>query len=590
MTIKNQQTNEYNILSRIISLCNEVKVDIKFLSSIISSQSHGSTEGYMKEFADRVEPWILESVKVIKEATETFREEGNLKLPEPFTWAGSVSLFPIHNGPGTVIVQMILWSCFNQACHDSIMKCLNDALQGNNTLPQDTSSCSNGMLWIWLQSYAFCVKTSVHYSCKYMLTKANEDPVDGTLVNPLLSNSIFLEACFVTGTISRSAQFFTFIGTNPKPPSYYSAHKPFEATKKFLCYLKTRPKVSFKNPPTAMIGEGKFTNETHLTCDILTMMLKNKEFRNHFNIMKEIKIQPSVTPQKNMVITKKTSTVKNKEDLTLQPVHATPLTLQLATANKDGKRKKPLVVGEATLVIIRPKLLILSKLLKIDFTKGNIKIEAEVKKITKKSNKKSHVKFTGVLDDLKVAVLSRCVSKLLQIKSPPLLLGENVLLKIVSDALIRTGKHVNMKLDHDLLPLLIEHLSETLFQDVTVLTGISLKGYLIPTKEEHFWQTHFGDECDNINASLSQNGKQSSRAMKRNPCNGDIINNPRESKLTKRMKQDSVLPNAVEEEDSSLSKKVSIKKKKHAGLRKRRTLVWKNPLLKKRKTPLKAES
>ena len=98
------------------------------------------------------------------------------------------------------------------------------------------------------------------------------------------------------------------------------------------------------------------------------------------------------------------------------------------------------------------------------------------------------MKFTDVLDDLKVAVLSRCVSKLLQIKSPPLLLGENVLLKIVSDALIRTEEHVNMKLDHDLLPLLIEHLSETLFQDVTVLTGISLKGYLIPTKEEHFWQ------------------------------------------------------------------------------------------------------
>jgi hypothetical protein len=74
--------------------------------------------------------------------------------------------------------------------------------------------------------------------------------------------------------------------------------------------------------------------------------------------------------------------------------------------------------------------------------------------------------------------------------------------------------------------------------------------------------------------------------VKRNPCNGDIINNPTETKLTKKMKQESVLPNAVEEEESSLKKKGVLQKNKG----KRRTLVWKNPLLKKRKTPLKGES
>ena len=557
-----------------MSLCNEVKVDIKFLSSIISSQCHGSTERYMKEFADGVERWILESVEVIKQATETFRKEANLKLPQPFTWAGSVSLFPIHNGPGTVIVQLILWSCFNQACHDSIMKCLNDAKEGNKTLPQDTSSCSNGMLWTWLQSYAFCVKTSVHYSCKYMLTKANEDPVDRTLVNPPLWNSIFLETCFVTGTISKTAEFFTFIGTNPKPfdyhrSSYYSA-QPREATKNFLCYLRTWPKVSFKNTPTAMIGEGKFTNETHNTSDILTMMLGIEEFRNHLKITKETKIQPSVTPPKNTVITKKNSTVKKKEDLTLQPVQATPLTLQFEKANKDGKRKKP-VVGKS---LMRPKLLTLSKLLEIDFTLSEIKIEAAVKKITKKINEKSRVKLTEPLDHLKVAVLSSCVSTLLKIKTLPLLLGEHVLLKIVNDALIGCKEeNVNMKLDHELLPLLIEHLSGTLFKDVTMLTGISQKGFVIPIKEEHFWQTQFRDECDIIH---------SSRAMKRNPCNGDIINNPTETKLTKKMKQESVLPNAVEEEESSLKKKGSITKKQ----RKEKDIGVEKPSLEEKENPI----
>ena len=89
-----------------MTLCIDVKANINFLPSIIPSQCDCSTEGYnMKEFTDGVELWIFESVEVIKKATGTFRNEGNLQLPQPFTWAGSVSLLPF--------IMDLAWLLFN---------------------------------------------------------------------------------------------------------------------------------------------------------------------------------------------------------------------------------------------------------------------------------------------------------------------------------------------------------------------------------------------------------------------------------------------------------------------------------------------
>ena len=293
MSLKKQQTHDdENVLTRIMIFCQQMKGCVIFLSSTISPNRN------MEDINCTVESWISETVEVIKIVTESFCKEENLDLPQPFQRAGSVSMFPIHNKAGSIIVQLILWSCLSQACHNSITKCLNDASEGKYAFPQQFNSDSKGMLWIWLQSYAFCIKASVHYSCKDILAKVQEDGEMLTLIGKHFSNTNILEAHVTSGIISRSSRFFTMIGTNAQPldclTSPKSRPQPYgtssaqrnnmavAATKQFLRYLKTRQKVTFIEPLRRMIGLSEFAIETHVTCDILTLMLRHKEILTHY--------------------------------------------------------------------------------------------------------------------------------------------------------------------------------------------------------------------------------------------------------------------------------------------------------------------
>ena len=293
MTLKNQQIDDGdNILTRIMIFCQEMSGSVMFLSSTISPWEW-SRLCFMNEISSRVELWIFETVEVIRILTETFYKEENLSVPQPFQHAGSVSMFPIDNKVGSITVQLILWSCFSQACHNSIIKCLNDAREGNNAFPQHSNSASKGMLWNWLQSYAFCIKTSVLYSCKYILAKVNEHGEKWALLGKQFFTTILLEVCIISGIISRSSGFFTMIGTNAQSLDCLSSHKSrpqsssqqdnmaVAATKQFLCYLKTRPKVTFLPPLRQMIDLREIPIQTHVTCDILTMMLGHKDILTH---------------------------------------------------------------------------------------------------------------------------------------------------------------------------------------------------------------------------------------------------------------------------------------------------------------------
>ena len=295
MKSKNQQIHDGdNILTRIMTFCREMRGSVMFLSSTISPTSR-SRLGNMEEISSRVELWISETVEVIRIVTETFYKEENLPVPQPFQWAGSVSMFPIDNRVGSITVQLILWSCFSQACHNSITKCLNDAIEGNNAFPQQSNGASKGMLWTWLQSYAFCIKTSVLYSCKYILAKVNEHRDKWALLGKQFFTTILVEVCIISGIISRSSGFFTMIGTNAQKLDCLSSHKSrpqssaqqdnmaVAASKQFLCYLRTRPKVTFLPPLRQMIDLRKFPIQTHVTCDILAMMLGHKEILTHIN-------------------------------------------------------------------------------------------------------------------------------------------------------------------------------------------------------------------------------------------------------------------------------------------------------------------
>jgi hypothetical protein len=219
------QKNEDNILTRITRLCEAVRESVIFLSSSIAPKNNCTSKEDKDQIISKIEEWISKSVKAIETATEKIREDEKLQQPQPFQWAGSVSLFPITNEPGSILVQMILWSCFSQSCYNAITKSLNDAREGNNVLPQKTNSASRWKLWTWLQSYAFCIKTSVHYSCKHIVRTFNENRGEWTLLKNHVSNYILLETCFANGIMSRSAEVFTMIGTNAEPSDYLTSSK-----------------------------------------------------------------------------------------------------------------------------------------------------------------------------------------------------------------------------------------------------------------------------------------------------------------------------------------------------------------------------
>ena len=140
MSITNQ-VNEDNVLTRITCLCKAVRKSVNFLSSSIAPKNNCPTKADKDQIILKIEEWISKSVKVIEGATEKFRKDEKLLPSQQFQWAGSVSLFLIPNEPGSILVQMILWSCFSQSCYNAITKSLNDAREGNNALPQKNHQC-----------------------------------------------------------------------------------------------------------------------------------------------------------------------------------------------------------------------------------------------------------------------------------------------------------------------------------------------------------------------------------------------------------------------------------------------------------------
>jgi hypothetical protein len=508
------QKNEDNILTRITRLCEAVRESVIFLSSSIAPKNNCTSKEDKDQIISKIEEWISKSVKVIETATEKFREDEKLQQPQPFQWAGSVSLFPITNEPGSILVQMILWSCFSQSCYNAITKSLNDAREGNNVLPQKTNSASRWKLWTWLQSYAFCIKTSVHYSCKHIVRTFNENRGEWTLLKNHVSNYILLETCFANGIMSRSAEVFTMIGTNAEPSDYFTSSKSSarphdtssrmqlqdvaaEATKNFLRYLKRRPKVGFVNPPEGKIDVGDLTNPPHLFGDILTFMQENEKMMNYCKMGKGTKGQP---PPK-LGITKENSSGKNKEHILIKAETAIILPqLQRVKDKQDGKTKVPRKpLAKNALDQITPQLEMLWKSLKINFKTTPELIQAATDKIVKKHLKKKDKKLLGSWAGSKIAVLSTCVSTLLGTKSTNLSFGEKILTKVFSDAL----NACNGGDENSSPPLgdLLQHLSDTLFNDCAFVPGIIVQNYIVPTNDVMFWNLHFKDECQKLTYS-----------------------------------------------------------------------------------------
>ena len=530
MSIMNQK-NEDNILTRITCLCKAVRKSVIFLSLSIAPKNNCTSKEDKDQIISKIEEWISKSVKVIETATENFRKDEKLQQSQPFQWAGSVSLFPIPNEPGSILVQMILWSCFSQSCYNAITKSLNDAREGKNGLPQKTNSASKGMLWTWLQCYAFCIKTSVHYSCKHVVRTFNENHAEWTLLKNHVSNYILLETCFVNGIISRSAKVFTMIGTNAKPSDYFTSSKssarphdtssrmqsqdmPVEATKNFLSYLKRGSKVGFVNPPEGTIDVGDLTNPPHLFGDILTFVQENGKMMNYSKMGKGTKGQP---PPK-LAITKENSGGKNTQHTVIKAETASILPqLQRAKDKQDGKTKVPRKPFANALNQIRPQLEMLSKSLQINFKKNPKQIERATDKIAKKHLTKRDKKVLGKWAGSKIAVLSTCVFTLLRTKSTNLSLGEKIIINVFSDALNAC------KAKDEILgpPLgdLLQHLSDTLFNHCDFLTGIVYDKYIVPTNDDEFWKTHFKDECQKLTYS---GGKDESITPKEKLSKGEL--------------------------------------------------------------------
>ena len=498
MSITNQK-NEDNILTRITFLCKAVRESVNFLSSSIAPKNNCPSKEDKDRIIMKIEKWISKSVKVIESATEQFRKDEKLLPPQEFQWAGSVSLFPIPNEPGSILVQMILWSCFSQSCYNAITKSLNDAKEGNNALPQKTTSASKGMLWTWLQSYAFCIKTSVHYSCTHIIRKFNEDRGKWTLLKNHVSNYILLETCFVNGTILRSAEVFTMIGTNAEPSDYFTASNSsarphdtssrmqsqdmaVEATKNFLLYLKRWPKVGFVNPPEGRINVGDFTNPPHLFGDILTFMQGNVKMMKYWNRGKGTEGQPLL----------KLAIPQREKD------------------KQDGKTKVPRKHLANALEQIKPQLEMLWISLKINFKTTQRKIERATDKIAQNHLTEQYRTLLGDWAGSTIAVLATCVSTLIRTKSTNLLLGEKILINVFSDAL-NACKFQDGELRPPDLGVLLQHLSDTLFHDGGFVTGIVCNHYIVPTNDVEFWETHFKDECKELTSS---GGKALSTARK----------------------------------------------------------------------------
>ena len=504
MSITNEK-DEDNILTQITFLCKAVRESVSFLSSTILPKNNCPTKEDKDQIISKIEEWISKSVKVIESATENFRKDENLLPPKKFQWSGSVSLFPIRNEPGSILVQMILWSCVSQSCYNAITKSLNDAREGNNALPQKTTRASKRMLWTWLQSYAFCIKTSVHYSCKHIVQTVKEDPREWTPLKNHISNYILLETCFVNGTILRSAEVFTMIGTNAKPSDYFtrfkSSERPqdtssrmqsqdmaVEATKNFLRYLKRMPKVGFVNPPEGTINVGYFTNQPHLFGDILTYMQENVKMKKYFKTGKGTKGQSSSKLAK----------------------------LQREKYKQDGKTKVPRKHFANALDQIKPQLEKLWISVKINIKFTHIKIQRATDKIAKTNLTKQERKSLGKWAGSQIAVLSTCVSTLLRAKSTNLSFGEKILIFIFSDALNACNAQ-----DGKLCPrlgVLLKNLSETLFQNCNFVTGIITKKYKVPIDDVAFWETHFTDECKRLTSS---GGKDVSMAQKEKLSKGE---------------------------------------------------------------------
>jgi hypothetical protein len=570
MSTKNQQTGECNILIRIAQLCGEAKKRLKCLSSVISPPTDGSKKQKMKRIVQMTEHWILESVATINAVTEDFRVEEKLLLPQAFGRGGRASLFPSTNHISSVLVQVILWSCLSNSCHESITKSLCDAGVSRKCVLQQNPNCvSKVMLWTWLQSCACAIKISVHYSCKRAIERNKEDRVTWNLFSNLVSDTILLEICFANSTTSRSASFFTSIGTNAQPlesfalrrghlkplaakatalrseplvhskplaveamePLVHSKPLAVEAMNMFAHHLKTRPNLAFDKQPKQKIEAGDFLpKSSHLSSDILTFMLNNVQVKKCFDD------NPSVArgthPERGNDVDHSRGQLKDVK----KPLQTIRLVARGAHPERgndvDHSKdvKKPLqTIGLVArgahpergndVDHIRCQLMDVTKPLQtITLSDPLEDIERESGEIVKKLS----VSLTtrpdwGSFACAKVTAVWSCALTLLQIKRRALTMGEKVLLRLFSAALKACdarGVDGDNKLES-----LLTHLSSTLFHDSAFVTAVGVvvvpHHYALDPRNDKFWMTYFPIECKEVTDKIDCAKKNDTTGVKK---------------------------------------------------------------------------
>jgi hypothetical protein len=510
MSTKNQQTGECNILIRIAQLCGEAKKRLKCLSSVISPPTDGSKKQKMKRIVQMTEHWILESVATINAVTEDFRVEEKLLLPQAFGRGGRASLFPSTNHISSVLVQVILWSCLSNSCHESITKSLCDAGVSRKCVVQQNPNCvSKVMLWTWLQSCACAIKISVHYSCKRAIERNKEDRVTWNLFSNLVSDTILLEICFANSTTSRSASLFTSIGTNAQPlesfalrrghlkplaakatalrseplvhskplaveamePLVHSKPLAVEAMNMFAHHLKTRPNLAFDKQPKQKIEAGDFLpKSSHLSSDILTFMLNNVQVKKCFDD------NPSVAtgthPERGNDV--------DHSRCQLKDVKKQLQTITLSDPLEDIERESGEIVKKLSVSLTtRPD--------------------------------------WGSFACAKVTAVWSCALTLLQIKRRALTMGEKVLLRLFSAALKACdarGVDGDNKLES-----LLTHLSSTLFHDSAFVTAVGVvvvpHHYALDPRNDKFWMTYFPIECKEVTDKIDCAKKNDTTGVKK---------------------------------------------------------------------------
>lgn len=514
MASTNNHDNDF--LSTIGNLCLKVNKKVPFLSESVSEVSL-LKENFVDKTAQEIESWISDSTKVIIDATKKFRDDSTLDPPKPFEQNKLFTLFPSSNEPASALCQVILWSLLNDECHESIVKSLMCAKRGKDALPQKSSDTSAVQLWAWLQSCVYCTKSAVKYSCKSMRTKAAKDESSYDTAERSLLRTIIPELCFASSAISRSVMFFSLIGIHAIPlhclarpiPGAQLKHSSIAhdkdmvlaATKQYLNYLKSKPKVETISSVKAVVGKRDVSKWTLPSCDILTFMLQHREILNQFQrwrrhgcSQQHISGGKACIPQKNKALILKENRMTEDEKF------QSPLARECSPKNNDL----------ATYSDISPKLQALKQKISIKFGTERA-IQAQAEKIAGRELTELYRKSIGHFAPARIAALSASLKALLKRENPSKLsLGERVLVKVFSEAM-EEKPFSNVNHGTSQLQQILQQLSETLFAGDKYTVSIAQAKYKVPVSNDLFWKTHFEDICENCFAECQAPMKRGKR-------------------------------------------------------------------------------